>query len=66
MINAPRRSRANAALSPTRAWTVVRPIGIIVLALDEVLGFGFGAPSSLGFERERRARGLRNDTSHCR
>jgi hypothetical protein len=50
------RSRANAALSPTRAWTVVRLIGILVLALDEVLEPGFAALSSLGFERERRAR----------
>ena len=37
MIKAPPRSRANAALSPTRAWTVVRLIGILVLALDEGL-----------------------------
>jgi hypothetical protein len=56
MIKAPPRSRAHAALSPTRAWTVVRLIGILVLAFDEVLGLGFAALSSLGFERERRAR----------
>lgn len=66
MINAPPRSRANAALSPTRAWTIVRLIGLNVLALDEVLGRGFGALSSLAFERECRARRLRNETPHCR
>ena len=59
MIKAPPRSRANAALSPTRAWTVVRLIGIIVLALDEVLGLGFAALSSPGL----RARASRAVTS---
>ena len=54
MIQAPPRSRANAALSPSRAWTVVHLIGIRVLALDEELDFA--AVSSLGLERERRAR----------
>jgi hypothetical protein len=56
MMSAPPRSRANPALSPTRAWTVVRLIGINVHALDDVLGLGLGALSSLAFERECRAR----------
>jgi hypothetical protein len=56
MIDGPPRSRANAALSPTRAWTVGRLIGLKVLALGEVPRRGFGALSSLAFERECRAR----------
>jgi hypothetical protein len=57
MIDSPSRSRANTALSPTRAWTVVvHLIGIIVIALYEVLGLDFAALSSLGFDRERRGR----------
>jgi hypothetical protein len=56
MIKAPPRSRANAALSPTGARTVVRLVGLNVLALDAVLWLGFAALSSLAFERECRAR----------
>jgi hypothetical protein len=56
MINAPPRSRANAALSPALAWTGVRLIGINVLATRRSPGLGFAALSSLAFEHECRAR----------
>ena len=41
MINAPPRSRANAALSPTGEWTVVRLIGLDVLATRRSPGAWF-------------------------